>query len=198
MTHSRMWHACSVLRCDAVCCSALVLTPLPCVVTCHTCKWVMFWYGSTKHVLAATASPVPTHPCCSVSHDICHGYVGHDVCACVTCVAWRVRTISMCNVTHSHVWHVSFTCVAWRMRMCACTLALVSLWLISMRNVTHSHVWHVSFTRVAWRMRMCDIDHAHMRVRHATHVNESCHTCEWVMLHMEISHSDTSANAPVS
>jgi len=73
-------------------------------------------------------------------------------------------------------------------------LALVSLWLISMCNMTHSHVWHDSFTCVAWRTRMCAWSMSHMRIRHATRVNETCHTCEWVTLRIEISHSDTSAN----
>jgi len=34
----------------------------------------------------------------------------------------------------------------------------------------------------------CDWVMSHMWVSHVTHVSESCHTCEWVMSHMWVTH----------
>ena len=67
------------------------------------------------------------------------------------------------------VWHESFGCVTWLIRMC---------------TMTHSYVYHDSFVCVPWSFtcltwHICD---------GWGWPHESCHTCEWSMSHISMSH----------
>jgi len=53
-------------------------------------------------------------------------------------------------------------------------------------DMTHSYVWHDSFIRVTWLIHMCDCCTAPRPV-YVTHMNESCHTYEWVVSHIWMS-----------
>jgi len=100
----------------------------------------------------------------------------------------------MCDMTPSHVWHDSFTCVTWLLHMC---------------DMTPSHMWHDSFTCVTWHFFTCSKSSSstddmtsftssstacekdvtsHIWTRHITHINESCHSNDWVMSHVQMSH----------
>ena len=113
----------------------------------------------------------------------------------------------MCITTHSHVWHVSFLCVTCLISMrdtthsyvcrdddmCVMTYLRVRpppfwfTWPIYMRDTihstsdrthsyewaTHSNVCHVSFIWVT----------SLIHTRTWIHMNESCQTYEWDMLH---------------
>jgi len=67
-------------------------------------------------------------------------------------------------------------------------------WLIHMCDMAHSYVWHGSFICVTWLIHMCDMTHSYVTrttqwvrlawMSHVTHMNESCHTYEWVMSHI--------------
>jgi len=63
-------------------------------------------------------------------------------------------------------------------------------WLIHMCDMTHSCVWkhwfYHSIIFVTWLIHTCVFSHVWMS--HVTHMNESCHTYEWVMSHTWMSH----------
>jgi len=140
--------------------------------------------------------------------DMTHSYVWHDSCVRVTCLIhkcvmshWYVWYDSficvtwLLHMTHSYVWHDSFMCVTWLIHTCDMTPYTY--------DMTHSCVWHDSFTCVTWLIRMCDMTHSY--VWHDSficlwlwywptfqwgheHMNETCHTYEWIMSHMWRSH----------
>jgi len=76
-------------------------------------------------------------------------------------VTWLIH---MCDMTHSHVWHDSFTCVTWLIHMCSMTVEV--------------EMSHVSDTCV---MSHTHFDPSDTWISHWTHMNQSCHTYEWVM-----------------
>jgi len=57
-------------------------------------------------------------------------------------------------------------------------------------DMTHWYVWHDSFTCVTWLIDVCDMTHSYVGhfVKLFLLINESCHTCEWVMSHTSMSH----------
>jgi len=81
-----------------------------------------------------------------------------EVCAYVR-VPWLihesrcVHLSSVCDMTHTYVWHDSFICVPWLIHMCAMTHSWVSFCapLICM--------WHDSYICVPWLIHMCDMTH---------------------------------------
>jgi len=104
-------------------------------------------------------------------------------------VTWLIHVRVM---THPYAWRDSFICVTWLIHMCDVTHSCVSrdaficvTWLIHMCDVTHSYVWHDSLICVTWLIHMCDMTHwyAWEAMSHiwTSHMNWSCHTCEWVM-----------------
>jgi len=83
---------------------------------------------------------------------------------------------SMCDMTHSYVWHDSFISVTWLIDVfdmthtcirtashvlstVTCSSWLVT-WLIHVCDMTHSYVWHDSFICVTWLIRMCDVTYS--------------------------------------
>ena len=81
---------------------------------------------------------------------------------------------------HTMLWHVlSYTCVA----VC-CSELQMSSWHSYETCVGQDMSQHV-VTPVDSHIRdirMCDM--SHVRMSHVTHINESCHTYEWVMSHI--------------
>ena len=144
-------------------------------------------------------------------------YVWHDTFICVPwaqsyvwrdafiCVTWRIHTWDM---THSYVWHDSFMCVTWLIHVCDMTQSHVwhdsiicvtwsfigVTWLIYMCDMMHSYVWHDSFRRGGGApkkrvIRMATLG-CHRRLSPPISLwSKSCHTCEWVMSHMWMSHA---------
>ena len=88
-----------------------------------------------------------------------HSYVWHDSHSCLT------RLIHMCELTNSNVRHDSFIRVTWLIHEC---------------DMTRSYVWHV--------MSHIEPVMSYIHMGHVTHMNESCHTYEWVMSHIWMSH----------
>ena len=115
----------------------------------------------------------------------------------------------MWDMTHPHVWHVSFLCVTWH-DWCTC-----ETWLIHIYDMYHFYAWHDSCTCETWLIHMYDMNDvrcisayrtniyfylsidtchtcgwvmSHMYMSHVTHKNDTCHTCGWVMSHMYMSH----------
>jgi len=127
--------------------------------------------------------------------DATHSYVWHDS---IMCVAWLIH---ICDMTQSYVWQGSFdtlvlcalshscTCVTWLNHMCDMT-HLTHVWCVVLpctpRHVVCGDMWclaiHTYIYRYGYRLR------ARREVCltcHITHMNESCHTYEWVMSHAE-------------
>ena len=128
--------------------------------------------------------------------DMTHSHLWHDL---FICVAWLIDRCKMTHQGHagrhpevscmwyvSCLWHVtheneschtyaSVMCVTWRMRM---------------YDMTHSHKWHVTVT------------HAYVwHEWHVTHENESCHTYACVMSHIRmrhVTHMTESCSMPMS
>jgi len=111
------------------------------------------------------------------------------------------RLFHMCDMTHTS--SVLFNCWSCWSHMCDTTHSRVTR-LIHMRNMTDSHVWREWFTCVTWHIPPVPFSTVARAQRpwllrwpcwlldppvsHVTHVNGSCHTCEWVMSHMWMSH----------
>ena len=112
--------------------------------------------------------------------EISKSYVCHDALVSVT---WFIH---MCAMTHSHVCHLSATGGHERV-----DLIQKERW----RRVVPRHTWFIfntipqRFRCVPWLPHMCDTYHFEKEgwqgvvPRHIW-----CHTCEWVMAHMWISH----------
>ena len=88
------------------------------------------------------------------------------------CNEWSivVSRLHFCDVTHSHAWHDAFICAICLIHVCDMThlTKKSESWLMWM-SLTH---WVVS----------------HPWMRHAAHMNESCHTHVWGMSHIWMSH----------
>jgi len=78
----------------------------------------------------------------------------------------------MCDVTHSYVWHDSFICVTWLIRMCDATHSYICDTTHVTQTSCHTH------ERVTSHIKR---SHGTGLNNHVTHMNESCHTYEWVM-----------------
>ena len=168
MTHSYVWHDSATLPCD--CTNISTSSPPLCV------PWLI-------------------HMC-----DMTHLYVWHDSFICVTWLSnialrlhqhFYVFSTPVCAMTHS------FICVPWLIlktrsmtnshcctSISASSSRLCAKWLIpmcgiSMPYVRHVFVW-VGHAAYQWAMSL--------RMSHVTHMNESCHTHEWVMSHTWMSH----------
>jgi len=125
------------------------------------------------------------------------------------CVAWLIH---VCEVTHSCVWRDSamrairnilrYDVSRWNWRgsriKCGCHWQFdwCVIWLLRVCHMTYLYFWRDSFTWatwridiVAWRIHTCDMTHyITVWMSHVTHMNESCHTYEWVMAHIRMSH----------
>jgi len=67
-----------------------------------------------------------------------------------------------------------------------------SFWDIHVCDMTHFILLHAWFICVTWLIHLCDVTHSHLHVTCSwmswtTHT-ESCHTCDWVMSHIWMSH----------
>ena len=123
--------------------------------------------------------------------DMTHSYVWHDSFICVT---WLIH---MCDMTHSYVWHNSF--------ICCDTLWYASAAALLMSHIiTHAtyecttHISHYMYDLYAaveacrtvrwaeWHIQTWVVVMSHIWMSHVTFMNESCHTCEWVMSHINV------------
>ena len=141
-------------------------------VTQSLCVLSRFWslcvlsrFLATKHKDFASQSTVlPCHRITLLLSflDILHWQdeisVWHDSFICVT------RLIHLCDMTQPSVWHDSFICVTCLIHLC---------------DMTRSSLWHDSIICVTGPFRMCDM--MHIWISHGTHMNELCHTHEWVV-----------------
>jgi len=93
---------------------------------------------------------------------------------------------TMCDMTHSYVWHDSLICVTWLIHMCdmthyyvrhdnvficvifircseeLCLAFICVIWLTTMCDMTHWYVCHESLICVPWLIRMCDMTHSYV------------------------------------
>jgi len=91
-----------------------------------------------------------------------HSYVSYDTYTHI----WSIQhNCDMCDMTHSYVWHDSFKSATWLIRRSYVSYHTYERDMICIRMMRHT-----------------------LLMRHVTHVNESCHTYEWVMSHLWISH----------
>jgi len=127
-----------------------------------------------------------------------HSYVWYDS---FICVIWIMH---MCDMMHSCVWHDSLICVTWLIRICDMTHSyawhdsfICVIRLIHMCDFTHFYVWHDSCICVTWLIYKCDMSHwfvwhdsyaAHNYRVAMVMSHISCHTYEWVMSHIWMSH----------
>jgi len=86
---------------------------------------------------------------------------------------------SLCDMTHSYVWHSSFICVTlpcvWH-DLFICVTRLNMSTQPSLCAMIHSYLWHGTFTCATWHIHMCDMARSH--VRHGTF------TCATWHIHM--------------
>jgi len=78
----------------------------------------------------------------------------------------------MCDMTHSIVWNDLFIYVTWLIHTCDITQD------VGMIESVHEHLHMCSYNWVMAQIWMSLV----------THLNESCHTCEWVVPHIWMSH----------
>jgi len=91
-------------------------------------------------------------------------------------------TASHCNtLQHTCVWVCvnKYVCTCISIRTCryvgTCTKWYVWLWIVCMLSGTrHTPAIHHSYASIM----------PHLSMRHGAHLNESCHTSEWVMAHI--------------
>jgi len=137
-----------------------------------------------------------------------HSYVWHDSFICVT---WLIH---VCDMTHPYVWHDSFICVTWLIYMCDLTHLYV--WHDSFTCPCRCMIWSARVWREtykSWRVRCCGAawgsSAAVVWMNHVphdescpicvmfcmiapcplwgmSHMNGSCHLCEWVMSLMNV------------
>jgi len=79
---------------------------------------------------------------------------------------WRVHMCDLTTHQTDRVWHEWLTYVTWLTYMCDVT------WLVRSQR-----------TPTSWLVHMCDLTWSD-ESRHVTHVNESCHICQWLMSHV--------------
>ena len=222
MTHSQMWHDSStrlpwhIDMCKMTHCHVL---QQGCLLS-HMCYNPHMSYNPLTHVLQA--SHVLPQGCLLslITHAHLmqkHAHVRLDSCTCatcegvlrlcphmwgLTCEAWLLH---LCDITHSHLWHVDETCHThthkhmWRSPVDESHIPHVWPWLIHMCGhdsfiwvaMTHTHMWHDSFTYVTWLIHMCDMTHSHMWHdsftyvtwlvdRSFPHVRHDSFTCVWM------------------
>jgi len=149
--------------------------------------------------------------------NMTHSYVRHDSFVCETwlirmwdmthscllhhrCVAGLSSCALCVHITHSHVQHGAFICAVWLICMwdmtdsyllhhrCVAGLSSCARCVdMTHSHVPHSYVRHDSFVCETWHIHTCHI--WPQVARHGTHINESCHTNEWVMSHIWMSES---------
>jgi len=75
-----------------------------------------------------------------------------------------LRSLLICDMTPSSVWHDSFKCVIWLLQVCDMTRSSVwhdmfkcVTWLVQVCDITRSSVWHDSFKFVTWLVQVCDM-----------------------------------------
>jgi len=151
--------------------------------------------------------------------DMTHSYVWHDSFICVT---WLIHACDMtcwfeCSLRARlgcilYVWRESFICVTWFTHMCdmthsECAPESHSHSAFYVCDMNHSYVWYDSLICVTWLTHRCDETHhyvcpctipperdsschtyewvmSHIWVSHVTHMSESCHTYEWFTSHI--------------
>ena len=106
--------------------------------------------------------------------------------------------IHIYETIHSHLWHTSSICVT-RFNL-MCDMSLISpqrakgLWRQTPRSPPTSpwmptaHHRRARPPRAQAPIHICECVISQIEMSHATHLNESCHTSEWVMAHTWMSH----------
>jgi len=113
-------------------------------------------------------------------------------------VKWHIH---MCNKTYPYVWYDSLMCATWLINLNSnrgLPERLISArveWLIHMCNMTYSYVWYDSFMCVTWltnsnyNRKLPERITSARRDANRIRVDESCHTHERVMSHIQMSHT---------
>jgi len=198
---------CSVLQCVAVCCSVLQCVAVCCSVLQCAAVWCCMlqsnsevntqkWPGQAIHI----SCPV----CCSVLQcvAVCCSVLQCVAVCCSLTLKWIHRNglgepyfVSSCHcssgmslrdMTHSHVWHVSFICVTYHIWMRHVTF-FVSI--IAPLECTSCHVWmcHVTYEWVMSHMNdLCHISKSPATKDwcHAVIAPSVCHLCDMTHSHV--------------
>ena len=117
---------------------------------------------------------------------------------------WVMSHVWMSHVLHVplliFIWHDSFmfvSVVRWLIYMCdkQTSDSVHMAWLIHMCNMTYSYVWYDSFMCVTWltnsnyNRKLPERITSARRDANRIRVDESCHTHERVMSHIQMSHT---------
>jgi len=147
--------------------------------SCHEYKWVTshIWMS---HVTDKWVSNIDASDC--ESYHTYEWVMSH--------IRWPSIQWVMSHIWMSHEWRSIHGDACMLMPQHACWYMLMlkhTCW----RRVTWrcSYVWHDLFVPTTWLIHMCDICVKSWCFRLAEHVNESCHTCERVMSHMQTRHA---------
>jgi len=123
-----------------------------------------------------------------------HFWISHDTLVCESYHALPVRDVVMShlwmsNITfvkesyHTWLWIKKHVWMSYTIRVNESVLVYEDIWLFRKCDITHSQMWHENVISFANVILLCE------RQRHATRMNESCITCEWVILHLRTSQS---------
>jgi len=144
-------------------------------VSCHIHAWVMprIWMSLVTRMNPNGPSGSIPRKATSMSH--------------VTCM--RIS-----HVTHMNVWwfmaHIWMYGESWYMYECMSHGTYMNVWWIMVHiwmfhgTCVNESCYIMNRSRHIWESTM-----SHKRMSHVNHLNESCHTYEWVMSHMWISHN---------
>ena len=111
-------------------------------------------------------------------------YMWHDSFICVTWLIYMWHDLHTCeHDLLTCVWHDSFICVTWLIHMCVMTDSYVWHYLFKC-DMTHSCVSFMCESCHTWRSHTWMSHVTHGWMGHVTYMNQSCHTCKWVMAHI--------------
>ena len=188
---------CSVLECVAACCRVLECVAACCrVLQCIAVNMVCTFYN----VWMCTLDTTPLHVCeikCIL--HVCD-LTNSQVCAATFSHSWHDSRTLCCSTLQC----VAVCCSTLRrVVMCCSDSFTLGTWLahmrdpthVNMRDMTHSHAWHYACRYGGYYSctngghdSLPPFDHFHeffaSEELPITHMNESCHTYEWVISHI--------------